>query len=97
MAEDGVEKSVGSAVVHKTRVQADSPERGGADFVGGIVVFGAGEIFPGDGVHVLGGILGHGLDGGGAGTDIGGGKIRVGGKLRITEGRGDSVKGAADL
>src|SRR6266853_3895325 len=62
MAEDGVEKSVGSAIVHETRMQADTPERGGADFIGGIVVFGDGEVSPVDLVHLLAIVLQHGHD-----------------------------------
>src|SRR5260370_15110730 len=62
MAENGVEKGDGSAVMHETGVQANTPERGGADFVGGIVVFGGGEVSPGDAIHVFAVVLGHGLD-----------------------------------
>src|SRR5260370_24885700 len=32
VAEDGVEKGDGSAVVHETRMQADAPKRGSANF-----------------------------------------------------------------
>src|SRR5437899_2482456 len=87
MAEDGIEQRDRSAVVHKTRVQANTPERGGADFIGGVVVFGDGEIFPGDAIHVLAVMLGHGLDDAVASTDIVEEEIAVGVKLLASEGR----------
>src|SRR3989442_68325 len=69
----------------------------GADFVGSIIVFGDGEIFPGDAIHVLAVMLGHGLDDAVAGTDIVEEKIAVGVKLLFTECRGDSVSAAVDI
>src|SRR5258707_13458190 len=62
VTEDSVKERDGSAVVHQTRVQADTPERSSADFVGGAGEFGDGELFPGDQAHVLALMLGHGLD-----------------------------------
>src|SRR5260370_20067948 len=66
VAEDGVEKGDGSAVVHEARMQADAPKRGGAEFVCGIVQFGAGEVSPGDLVHFTAVDLRHGEDHAGA-------------------------------
>src|SRR6266446_5725190 len=85
MAEDGVEERDGSAVMHETGVQANTPERGGADFVGGIVEFGDGEIFPGDAIHVLAVVLGHGLDDTVAGTDVVEEEVAIGMKLLSSE------------
>src|SRR6266851_5037608 len=65
-----VEKGDGSAVVHETRMQADAPKRGGADFVCGVVELGDGEIVPGGLVHVLAVVLQHGHDDAVAGADI---------------------------
>src|SRR5258708_175361 len=86
MAENGVEKGVGSAVMHETRVQADTPERSGADFVGGIVEFGNGEVSPGDAIHVLAVMLGHGLNDAVAGADVVEQEVAVGVKLLGSEG-----------
>src|SRR5260370_2184 len=61
MAENGVEERDGSAVMHETGVQANAPERGGADFAGGNCEFGGGEGFSGDAIHGLAVVLGHGL------------------------------------
>src|SRR6266852_3510194 len=97
MAEDGVEERKRSAVVHETRVQTDTPERSGADFIGGIVVFGDGEIFPGDPVHVLAVMLGHGLDDAVAGADIVEEKVTVRMKLLFTERGGDGESATVDL
>src|SRR6267154_378719 len=57
MAKDGVEQGDGSAVVHETRMQANAPERGGANFVCGIAIFGDGEISPVGLVHLLAVVL----------------------------------------
>src|SRR5467141_583889 len=70
MAENGVEKGDGSTVMHETGVQANTPERGSADFVGGIVEFADGEVSPSNAIHVLAVVFGHGLDDTVAGTDI---------------------------
>src|SRR5467141_733045 len=86
MAENGVEKGDGSAVVHETRVQANTPERGSADFVGGIVEFADGEVSPGDAIHVLAVMLGHGLDDTVAGADIVEKEVAIGMKLLASDG-----------
>src|SRR5216684_3984244 len=96
VAEDGVEKSDGSAVVHETRMQADAPKRGGADFVCGVVEFGDGEVSPGDLVHVLAIVLGHGHDDAVAGADIVEQEVAVGMKLLFPERRWDGESAAVD-
>src|SRR5260370_15369983 len=57
VAEDGVEKGDGSAVVHETRMQAGAPKRGGANFICRVGGLGDGDGSPGDLVHVLAGGL----------------------------------------
>ncbi len=94
VAPDGVEKSHGRAVVHQARVQADAPERGGADFVRGIVKFGDGKIFPCDLVHVPAVMLGHGHDDAVACSDIVEQEVSIGVKLLFAE-RGRNGEGAA--
>jgi len=97
MAQDGIEKRYGIAVVHETRVQADAPKRGGADFIGGVVVFGDGEASPGDRVHVLAVVLQHSSDDAVAGADIVEQKVAVGMKLLFPERRWDGEGAAVDL
>src|SRR5712692_2372926 len=70
VAKDGVEERYRIAVVHETRMQADAPKRGGADLIGGVVVFGNGEISPVGLVHLLAIVLQHGRDEAVAGADI---------------------------
>src|SRR5216684_163145 len=94
MAQDGVEKRYGFAVVHETRVQADAPERGGADFIGGVVVFGGGEVSPGGLVHLLAVVFRHGRNDAVAGADIVEEEVTVGMKLLFRE-RGRDGEGAA--
>src|SRR5229473_3129343 len=86
VAENGVKQGDGSAVVHETRVQANTPERGSADFVGGIVEFGDGEVSPGDAIHVLAVMLGHRLDDTVARADIVEKEVAVRVKLLGSEG-----------
>src|SRR5713226_7037553 len=97
VAEDGVEKRNGSAVVHETRVQADAPERSGADFVGSVVEFGDGEVFPGNLIHVFAVMLGHGLDDAVACADIVEKEVAVGMKLLVAQRRGNRKSTAVDL
>src|SRR6267143_561161 len=94
VAQDGVEKRYRIAVVHETRVQADAPKRCGADFIGGVVVFGDGEISPGGLVHLLAVVLQHGRDDAVAGADIVEEEVAVGMKLLFRE-RGRDGEGAA--
>src|SRR6266436_69149 len=93
MAEDGVEKGDGSTIVHQAGVQADTPERSGADFVSGVVEFRDGEIFPGGLVHPLAVMLQHGHDDTIAGANIVEEELTVGMKLLLTE-RGRDGKSA---
>src|SRR5260370_33070563 len=97
VAEDGIEKRDGSAVVHETRVQTDAPERSGADFVGSVVEFGDGEVFPGDLVHILAVVLGHGHDNAVAGADIVEKEVAVRMKLLVAQRRGNRKSTAVDL
>src|SRR5260370_31068767 len=97
VAQDGVEKRDGSAVMHEARVQADTPERSRADFVRRVVVFGDREVFPGDPVHVFAVMLGHGLDDAVAGAHIVEEEVAVGMKLLFTERRRDSESAAIDF
>src|SRR5467141_730445 len=85
MAEDGVKKRDGSAIVHQAGVQADTPERSGADFIGGVVEFGDGEIFPSGLVHPLAVMLQHGHDDTIAGANIVEEEVTVGMKLLLPE------------
>lgn len=62
VAQDGIEKRDGGAVMHQAGVQTDTPERRGANLVGGVVEFGDGEILPGVLVHSFSIMLDHGLD-----------------------------------
>ena len=94
VAEDGVEKGDGGAIVHETRVQADTPKRCGADFICGVVVFGDGEVSPSDLVHLLSVVLRHGYDEAVAGANIVEEEVAVGMKLLVPERRRDG-KGAA--
>ena len=96
MTEDGVKQRDGSAVVHQTRVQADTPERSSADFIGGTVESGNGEIFPGDPVHVLAVMLGHRLDDAVASADVVEQEVAVRMKLLFTECGGDGRRAAVD-
>src|SRR6267143_640831 len=96
-AQDGVEEGYGSAIVHETRMQADAPKRGGADLVGGVVVFGDGEVFPSDLVHLFAVVLEHGHDDAVAGANIMEQKVSVGMKLLITERRWDGESAAVDF
>src|ERR1700674_2928919 len=94
VAKDGIEERDGIAVVHETRMQADAPKRGGADLIGGVVVFRDGEISPVDLVHVLAVVLQHGHDEAVAGADMVKEEISVGVKLLSRERRWDG-EGAA--
>jgi len=40
MAQDGIEKRYGIAVVHETRLQADAPKRAVRDFIGALLYSG---------------------------------------------------------
>src|SRR5437762_13924588 len=86
VAEDGVQKSGGSAVMHEARVQADTPERRGADLVGSIVEFGDGEAFPGGLVHPFAIVLqhGHGESGGASRGVVDG--VGVGARVLVSGG-----------
>src|SRR5882724_944334 len=75
-------------------MQADAPERGGADLIGGIVVFRDGEISPIDLVHVLTVVLQHGRDDAVACADIVKEEVAVRVKLLFRE-RGRDGEGAA--
>src|SRR5216683_5095145 len=75
-------------------MHADTPERSGTDFVGGVVEFGNGEVFPSDLVHLFAVMLGHGLNDAVAGANIVKQEVAVGMKLLSTEG-GRNGEGAA--
>src|SRR5713101_1568915 len=89
VAKDGVEERYGIAVVHETRMQADAPKRGGADLIGGVVVFGNGHISSVGLVHLLAVVLQHGRDEAVAGADIVKEEVAVGVKLLFRERRRD--------
>jgi hypothetical protein len=96
MAQDGVEKGYGLAVVHGTRVQAGTPKRSGADFVCGLVVFGDGEVSPVGLVHFLAVVLEHGHDEAVAGADVVKQEVSIRMKLLIAERRWDGEGAAVD-
>src|SRR5260370_382176 len=96
MAQDGVEKGYGIAIVHETRVQADTPKWSGADFVCGVVVIGDGEVFPVGLVHFLAVVLQHGHDEAVAGADIVKQEVSIRMKLLIPERRWDGEGAAVD-
>ncbi len=89
VTQDGVKDRDGSAIVHETRMHANTPERSGADFVGRVVVFGDGEILPSDLVHLFAVMLGHGLNDAVAGANIVKQEVAVGMKLLSAEGGRD--------
>src|SRR6266702_3670306 len=97
VTEDSVKERDGSAVVHETRMHADTPERSGADFVGGVVKFGNGEVFPGDLVHLFAVMLGHGLNDAVAGANIVKQEVAVGMKLLSAEGGRDGEGAAIEV
>src|SRR6266568_5336508 len=97
VAEDGVEERYGSAVVHETRMHAHTPERSGADFVGRVVEFGNGKVFPSDLVHLFAVMLGHGLNDAVAGANIVKQEVAVGMKLLSAEGGRDGEGAAVEV
>src|SRR5438876_699128 len=96
VAEDGVEKRDGSAIVHETRVHAHTPERGGTEFIAGVVEFGDGEVFPGGLVHPLAIVLQHGHDDAVAGADVVEEEVAIGMKLLSPQRRSEGVSAAVD-
>jgi hypothetical protein len=96
VAQDGVGNCKRGAVVHQSGVEAESPERGGANFVGRIVEFRDGEISPADRVHFLAIVLGHGLHDAVAAADVVEEKVAVGMEGLIAEGGGNAEIAAID-
>src|SRR5712664_2219974 len=97
VAKDGVEERYGIAVVHETRMQADTPKRGSADLIGGVVVFGNGEISPVGLVHLLAVVLQHGRDEAVAGADIVKEEVPIGVELLSRERRRDGEGATVDF
>jgi hypothetical protein len=96
VAQDGVGNGERGAVVHQARVEAETPKRGGAHFVGRVVEFGDGEIFPSDRIHLLAVVLGHGLDDSVAAADVVEEKVALGMEGFIAEGGGNGESAAVD-
>src|SRR6266487_5533857 len=97
VTEDGVKERDGSAVVHETRMHAHTPERSGADFVGRVVEFGNGKVFPSDLVHLFAVMLGHGLNDAVAGANIVKQEVAVGMKLLSAEGGRNGERAAVEI
>src|SRR5882762_996016 len=97
MAENGVEKGDGSAIVHQARVQADTPKRSRADFIGGVVEFGDGKISPGGLVHPLAVVLQHSHDDAVASANIVEQEVTVGMKLFLAERGRDGESATVDF
>lgn len=70
VAENGVGEGDGGTVVHQAGMKADAPERSSSDFVGGVLAFGVGEIFPGLRVKSFSVMLDEGLDDAITGADV---------------------------
>src|SRR5438874_4385203 len=96
VAEDGVQKSDRSTIVHEARVQTDTPERGRTDFIAGAVEFGDREVFPGGLVHPLAIVLQHGHDDAVAGTDVVEEEVAIGMKLLSPQRGSEGVSAAVD-
>src|SRR6266404_1095463 len=94
VAKHAVEERYGIAVVHETRMQADAQNRGGANLIVGVVVFGNGEISPVGLVHLLAVVLQHGRDEAVAGADIVKEEVPIGVELLSRKRRRDG-EGAA--
>lgn len=89
MTADGVRKSERGAVVHEARTESNAPERGGANFVGGVIELVRGEALPSALGVSLAIVLGHGLDDTVAGADVVEEKVTVGMESFSAEGIGN--------
>jgi len=96
MAQDGVEKGYGIAIVHETRVQADTPKRCGADLFAVLLYSGRERFLQLVWYIFLAVVLQHGHDEAVAGTDIVKEEVAIGMKLLIAERRWDGEGAAVD-
>src|SRR5207245_10759307 len=75
----------------------DAPESSGANFLGSVVEFGDGEIFPGGLIHLFAVVLQHGYHDAVTGADIVEQEITVGMKLLLAERGSDGETAAVDF
>ncbi len=86
VSEYGVGKGKGGAIVHQAGVQADTPERRGPDFVGGVLAFRIREISPGALGKSLSVMLDGSLDDAVAGANVVQEEVAEGVECFITKG-----------